>query len=147
MIPPTLATLSMTMMLLHPSLLPFGFILAGGAVGTFWASTVLVVRATYACPHIGKHYNFLYTAGLLSPFPLNYYLFGSFYDAEASRQNNPNGGCNGVACISTAFGVLLALNAVGMVAAVTLHVRRRRLGHKAMEQSVNGNPPPLLLVA
>ena len=95
-----------------------------------------MVKATYAHAQIGKHYNFLFTVGLISPFVMNYYLFGTFYDAEADRQNNPNGGCKGVACISTAFGVLLALNVVGIFAAVVLHVRRRQLGHELSSRLV-----------
>lgn len=96
---PLLNCLGLPLFLLLPvSFLFIPFFFVGLATGVSWGSTILVVTTLYAPSHCGKHYSFLYTAGMLSPIVFNLALFGPFYDYYSAQQGD-SGVCRGVKCI------------------------------------------------
>jgi len=123
LVPPIAIIFSIVTILASPALLPLGFCLTGIAVGSCWASMILLSKATYS-RYIGQHYTFLFSALTLTPLPLGYCLFGTLYEREAERQGGSS--CYGYTCVSTSLYTLLAIGIMGFVAALSLHIRRRR---------------------
>jgi MFS family permease len=95
------------------SILFIPFFIVGLGVGFSWGSTVLIITSFFTSNNCGKHYSFLYTAGMLSPLIFNMALFGPLYDHYGELQNHGSPGpCRGVVCIATPILVCTALNLV-----------------------------------
>ena len=87
------------------------FFLIGYATGVAWGGTVLIIKRLFT--EAGRHYSFLYTAGMLTPLFFNLWLFSGYYEAESRRQRQPSlSDCDGVACLTVPLGVATAMNVV-----------------------------------
>lgn len=112
-----------------PSMLFVPFFIVGFATGVSWGSTVLVVTAFFKTFNCGKHYSWLYTAGMLSPFAFNVLFFGPIYDRHSVDQGRlEDHSCKGTVCVATALLVCLAVNAAAVPCAVYFVRRTARLG-------------------
>ncbi|KPA77119.1 putative mitochondrial hypothetical protein [Leptomonas pyrrhocoris] len=111
---PLLNIVGLPMFLLSPSRMLFiPFFVVGLGVGFSWGTTVLVITSLFADHNCGKHYSFLYTAGMLSPLIFNMALFGPVYDHYGERQGHVGGGsCEGVVCIAAPMIVCTAVNVI-----------------------------------
>lgn len=100
------------------------YFLVGLSSGISWGSTVLVVTSFFTQSNCGKHYSFLYTAGMLSPIVFNTLLFGPLYDYYSSKQNHGRASsCEGVVCIWIPILVCFFLNL--LVVPTSLYFVRR----------------------
>ncbi|KAH9599058.1 Nodulin-like [Trypanosoma melophagium] len=61
------------------------FFLGAFGNGAGWGVGVLAARMMYA-KDIGKHYNFLFSSGIVSTIALNRFMFGEMYDAQGRRR-------------------------------------------------------------
>ncbi|EPY19657.1 hypothetical protein STCU_09346 [Strigomonas culicis] len=99
------------------------FFIIGLSTGISWGSTVLVVTSLFAPNNCGKHYSWLYTAGMLSPVVFNMALFGPWYDHNSSLQGRVDRSCKGVACLWLPFILCGLVNLLAVP--VALHFTRR----------------------
>ncbi|KAK7198901.1 Nodulin-like [Novymonas esmeraldas] len=117
---PVLNVVGLPLFLVAPARLLFlPFFVVGLGVGFSWGSTVLIITSLFTSTNCGKHYSFLYTAGMLSPLIFNMALFGPVYDHYGALQGHKGGTCDGAVCIATP---LLVCTAVNIVAAPTAYV-------------------------
>lgn len=133
---PLLNVVGLPLFLIAPAQLLFvPFFVVGLGVGFSWGSTVLIVTALFTTTNCGKHYSFLYTAGMLSPLLFNMALFAPIYDHYKMQQPaDDNEYCNGVHCIATALMVCMAVNLLAVPVAYLFYKRttqRRGLVYKA----------------
>ncbi|GET86730.1 hypothetical protein, conserved [Leishmania tarentolae] len=100
------------------------FFVVGLGVGFSWGSTVLTVTSYFTSSNCGKHYSFLYTAGMLSPMIFNMALFGPVYDYYQRRQDEGKDGvCEGAICIAVPLTVCMVVNAFAVMAAYMFYKR------------------------
>jgi MFS family permease len=106
------------------------FFLVGLATGVAWGTIVLVITRLFSRP--GMHYNFLYTAGMLTPFAFNLGLFSPVFEAESNRQGQEDhSDCRGTGCIDVSIVVATVLNVFATAIAVVF--ARRQDGGALME--------------
>lgn len=122
---PLLNIIGLPLFLVAPTTLLFvPFFVVGLGVGFSWGSTVLIITSLFTGTNCGKHYSFLYTAGMLSPLVFNMALFGPLYDHYGELQGHASdGSCRGVVCIATPMVVCTALNVVAVPAAYFFYQR------------------------
>jgi len=85
------------------------FFVVGLATGVAWGSIVLVMKRLFTQP--GRHYSFLYTAGMLTPIVFSMLMFSQVFEAESKRQGQPTtADCEGRSCILLPMLVTTALN-------------------------------------
>lgn len=99
------------------------FLLGSIGNGMGWGLGALSVRIVYA-NDIGKHYNFMFSSGFICTITLNRFMFGNMFDNEASRLGTAPS-CNQPSCVRNQMFILMAVNAVSLVAAVFVHLRFR----------------------
>ena len=123
---PALMALTMPLFLLMSgSALRVPFLAVGFGTGVAWGSTVLIIKRVFAEP--GRHYSFLYTAGMLTPLFFNLWLFSSTYQSNSESQHQAHlSDCDGVVCILTPVLVCTALNVVAIASAVLAVIRFER---------------------
>lgn len=98
------------------------FFVVGLAVGFSWGSTVLTVTSVFTPSNCGKHYSFLYTAGMLSPIIFNMALFGPVYDHYQAKQGHEKDGfCEGVVCIAVPLVVCMVVNMFAVMSAYVFY--------------------------
>ena len=124
-IAPLINIVALPLFFMVPStLLIVPFFLAGLATGCTWGSTVLIIKALFHHSNCGKHYNVLYTAGMLTPIVMNIALFGPVYDSHSRAQGlDTTHSCRGAECVLTPLMVSLALNVVAAAAAYLFYRR------------------------
>ena len=124
-IAPLINIVALPLFFMVPStLLIVPFFLAGLATGCTWGSTVLIIKALFHHSNCGKHYNVLYTAGMLTPIVMNIALFGPVYDSHSRAQGlDTTHSCRGAECVLTPLMVSLALNVVAFCAAYVFYRR------------------------
>lgn len=122
---PLLNIVGLPLFLVAPTPLLFvPFFVVGLGVGFSWGSTVLIITSLFTSTNCGKHYSFLYTAGMLSPLIFNMALFGPLYDHYGKLQGHgSDGSCSGVVCIATPIVVCIALNVIAVPAAYFFYQR------------------------
>ncbi|RNE96234.1 hypothetical protein TraAM80_09925, partial [Trypanosoma rangeli] len=121
-------------------LLPF--LLGSFSNGIAWSIGIIAPRIMYA-KDIGKHYSFMRTSGAVASIALNRFLFGGMYDAEG-RKRGEFPSCNAPSCVRKQMFVLMAVNAVATLAAVSVHWRfsrftRARLAEEASSANENAD--------
>jgi hypothetical protein len=100
------------------------FFLSGLATGVTWGSTVLIIKSLFAPNNCGKHYNVLYTAGMLTPLLMNVALFGPLYDKQSQEQGrDATHTCSGSVCVQVPLLLSLVLN-VAAIPCALLFARR-----------------------
>ncbi|KPI84764.1 hypothetical protein ABL78_6182 [Leptomonas seymouri] len=111
---PLLNIVGLPLFLIAPARMLFlPFFVVGLGVGFSWGSTVLIITSLFTRNNCGKHYSFLYTAGMLSPLIFNMALFGPVYDHYREVQGHgSDGSCEGVVCIAAPMLVCTALNVI-----------------------------------
>ncbi|CAJ1986959.1 Nodulin-like [Leishmania donovani] len=98
------------------------FFVVGLGVGFSWGSTVLTVTSVFTSSNCGKHYSFLYTAGMLSPVIFNMALFGPVYDHYQAKQGHGKVGfCEGVICITVPLIVCMVVNIFAVMSAYAFY--------------------------
>lgn len=122
---PLLNVVGLPLFLVAPaSVLFVPFFVVGLGVGFSWGSTVLIITSLFTSTNCGKHYSFLYTAGMLSPLVFNMALFGPVYDHYGELQGHgDDGSCKGVVCIVAPIVVCMALNVVALPTAFAFFKR------------------------
>lgn len=122
---PCVNVIGLPLFLFVPKALLFlPYFLVGLSSGISWGSTVLVVTSFFTQKNCGKHYSFLYTAGMLSPIVFNTLLFGPLYDHYSIKQNHGIvSSCEGVVCIGVPIVVCFLLNL--LVVPISLYFARR----------------------
>lgn len=127
---PLLNIVGLPLFLIVPaSLLFIPFSIVGLAVGISWGSTVLIITSFFTKDNCGKHYSFLYTAGMLSPLVFNMMLFGPFYDHYSRVQGRESDkSCKGSVCIAASFLVCTVLNLLAAPLAYLLYRRTSKRG-------------------
>lgn len=121
---PFVNVVGLPLFLLIPKALLFvPYFLVGLSSGISWGSTILIVTSLFIETNCGKHYSFLYTAGMLSPIVFNTLLFGPLYDYYGKIQNHGGSSCVGALCILLPIGVCFFLNL--LVVPTSLHFARR----------------------
>eukprot|EP00796_Vickermania_ingenoplastis_P000482 gene482-262_t len=106
-------------------LLPFLLGYIGNGMG--WGLGALCVRIMYA-DDIGKHYNFMWSSGIVATIALNRFMFGDMMDNEARKQGTlPL--CNVPACVTKQMWILMACNIMSTCAAVGVHWRFSRFSN------------------
>lgn len=107
--------------------LPLPFFLVGFGTGMSWGATVLIITALFGSNNRGRHYSFLYLAGILTPFVFSQGLFASIYDKEAVSQGfTEKTKCRGVGCVLSSLMVVAAFNATAIVAGVVFYLRIKK---------------------
>ena len=109
----------------------FSFTIFGIGFGWSWAATVLTTRRLFKTD-VGKHYNFLFTAPMISTIIMNRYVFGTLYDNEATKQGHSIH-CSGVACISMSMIVMTISCVTAGIGCVVVHFRWVRFLRRAAE--------------
>ena len=94
------------------------FFVVGLATGVAWGGIVLVMKRLFKEP--GRHYSFLYTAGMLTPILFSTLLFSLAFAHESRKQGQAQTSvCYGTACILIPMLICAFLNitsvAVGVV--------------------------------
>jgi MFS family permease len=103
------------------------FFAVGYAGGVAWGATVMVIKRLFT--EAGRHYSFLYTAGMLTPLFFNLWLFSSTYESNSESQHQAHlSDCNGLVCITMPVLVALAMNLAAFPVAV-IFSRRVDEGH------------------
>jgi MFS family permease len=111
-------------LVISPKALILPFFLVGLATGVTWGSTVLIVKSLFVPENCGKHYNILYTAGMLTPIVMNVGIFGPLYDRESHGQGREDThACEGIVCIQWALVVSIALNVAAFPCAIFFYRR------------------------
>ena len=119
--PLTVAVGLVSFLILPPGAMLFGFTVFGFGFGYSWAATVLVVRRLFKTD-VGKHYNFTFTAPMVSSVVLNRYVFGTLYDTEATKQGHSIH-CSGVACVSVSMIVMTSACVTAAIGSFVVHWR------------------------
>lgn len=109
------------------ALLFLPYFLVGLSSGISWGSTILVVTSLFVERNCGKHYSFLYTAGMLSPVVFNTILFGPLYDYYGATQHQQGHSCEGILCIWAPIAVCFLLNL--LVVPTSLYFVRRTVAN------------------
>ncbi|CUM57965.1 nodulin-like protein, putative [Bodo saltans] len=124
-IAPCINALSIPLFFVLPAKgLIIAFFLSGLATGVTWGSTVLIIKSLFAPNNCGKHYNVLYTAGMLTPLIMNVALFGPLYDQQSRAQGREaDHTCSGSVCVEVPLLLSLALN-VAAIPCALLFARR-----------------------
>eukprot|EP00796_Vickermania_ingenoplastis_P000483 gene483-263_t len=103
------------------------FLLGSIGNGMGWGLGALCVRIMYA-DDIGKHYNFMWSSGIVATIALNRFMFGDMMDNEARKQGTlPL--CNVPACVTKQMWILMACNIMSTCAAVGVHWRFSRFSN------------------
>jgi hypothetical protein len=136
-IAPLINTVALPLFFLVPSgALIVPFFLCGLATGCTWGSTVLIIKSLFHHSSCGKHYNVLYTAGMLTPIVMNIALFGPVYDSHSRAQGlDALHSCRGSACVLAPMMVSLGLNVVAFCAAYVFFLRVSTRGGIASSSS------------
>lgn len=108
------------------------FVLAAVGNGMGWGLGVLCVRIVYA-EDIGKHYNFMWSAGLVATVALNRFMFGDMFDTQANKAGT-SPYCNAPVCVRNQLWILLACNIVSTGAALLLHFRFASFANAKLQQ-------------
>ncbi|KAG5484809.1 hypothetical protein LSCM1_06635 [Leishmania martiniquensis] len=104
------------------------FFVVGLGVGFSWGSTVLIVTSLFSSANCGKHYSFLYTAGMISPLIFNMALFGPLYDHYQAEQGHGKGdSCEGVICFAVPLIVCTVVNLFAAPSAYVFYKRTSAL--------------------
>lgn len=98
------------------SVFPPVLCLFGIGVGSYFGLAALTVKEVFTV-EVGKHYNFIFVASMISSVLLNRVMFGEWYDAETKEHTSPHDGvsCEGYACFLRALYVLAGLGCVAMM--------------------------------
>ncbi|KAG5510174.1 hypothetical protein JKF63_07071 [Porcisia hertigi] len=111
-------------LVIPPRALFVPFFLVGLGVGFSWGSTVLTITSLFITKNCGKHYSFLYTAGMLSPLIFNIALFGPLYDYyETKHGHGTQGFCEGAICIAIPLLVCMIVNILAVPSAYFFYKR------------------------
>ncbi|CBZ24585.1 conserved hypothetical protein [Leishmania mexicana MHOM/GT/2001/U1103] len=123
LVAPVLNAVGLPLFLICPDRVLFvPFFVVGLGVGFSWGSTVLIVTSVFTSSNCGKHYSFLYTAGMLSPLIFNMALFGPVYDHYQAKQGHGKDGfCEGVICITVPLIVCMVVNIFALMAAYAFY--------------------------
>jgi MFS family permease len=107
---PLVMALSLPLFLILPGqALVLPFFLIGLATGITWGASLLIIKRLFV--EAGRHYNFLYTAGMGTPLFFNLWLFSSVYESHSREQHQPKlSECDGVACIGLSIGIATMMN-------------------------------------
>ncbi|KAG5483957.1 hypothetical protein CUR178_06955 [Leishmania enriettii] len=129
LVPPSLNVAGLPLFLIAPARLLFvPFFVVGLGVGFSWGTTVLVITSLFSSANCGKHYSFLYTAGMLSPLIFNLALFGPLYDHfQAKEGHGKEGSCEGVICFAVPLVVCTVVNMFAIPAAYAFYKRSSAL--------------------
>lgn len=103
------------------------FLIASMGNGMGWGLGVVCVRIIYA-EDMGKHYNFMFSSGILATVGLNRFMFGEMFDAKA-REFGTLPFCNKPVCVNNQMWILLACNVVSTASAIALHWRFARFAN------------------
>ncbi|AIN96322.1 membrane transporter, putative [Leishmania panamensis] len=122
LVAPILNIIGLPLFLICPARFLFvPFFVVGLAVGFSWGCTVLIATSIFTS-NSGKHYSFLYTAGMISPFIFNMALFGPIYDNYGAKQGHRNDGtCDGAICIAVPLIVCMVVNILGVPSAYVFY--------------------------
>lgn len=98
------------------------FFLIGLGTGLAWGTVVLVIKRVFT--EAGRHYNFLYTAGMLTPILWNLVLFAGIFEAESKAQHQPSlNQCEGIKCILISVLVAVGANVTAFIASIVFTYR------------------------
>lgn len=112
------------------------FILGAMGNGMGWGLGALCVRIVYA-DDIGKHYNFMWSSGIVATVALNLFMFGGMFDNTARKEGTlPM--CDTPACVIPQMWILLACNAVSTLAAVLVQWRFCSFSNKRLKEAEYG---------
>jgi MFS family permease len=122
---PLINVLALPLFLISPAQgLIVPFFLSGLATGCTWGSTVLIIKSLFHHRSCGKHYNVLYTAGMLTPIVMNIALFGPIYDHHSHEQGlDATHSCKGIDCVLIPMLVAFGLNVIALASATTFYRR------------------------
>ena len=117
-----LQTIGCLLFVILPSnllILPFVVFCAG--YGWSWGASVLLIPQLFA-KDSGKHYNFLFSAGMISVILLNRGVFGTIFSHEGEVQGRGIH-CAGTVCILVPMIVMAVLNVTAVFSCFLVHVR------------------------
>lgn len=134
---PVLNVIGLPLFLVLPAAALFvPFFVVGLATGVSWGSTVLIVTALFTSHNCGKHYSWLYTAGMLSPLLFNMALFAPVYDHYSAVQGRvEDHTCSGVVCLWVPLVVCTVVNAFAFPAALYFSRRTTARGGIVVSQN------------
>lgn len=114
------------------SLIVLPFMLAAMGNGLGWGLGVLCVRIVYA-DDIGKHYNFMWSSGIVATVALNRFMFGEIFDRKANKAGT-SPFCDTPSCVTTQMWILMSCNIVSTLSAVLLHWRFSRFANAKLAE-------------
>eukprot|EP00796_Vickermania_ingenoplastis_P004007 gene4007-2862_t len=115
--------------------LPFFIGAMGNGMG--WALGALCCRIMYV-EDIGKHYNFLWTSGLVAIIGLNRFMFGNMFDSEAEKAGT-SPFCDSPKCINRQMWILCGVNVLATCGALGMHLRFARFANRELAQRAEVN--------
>lgn len=108
------------------------FLIAPMGNGLGWGLGVVCVKILYS-EDIGKHYNFMFSSGILATVGLNRLMFGMMFDRKADEAGtSPN--CDSPSCVIPQLWILVACNVVSTISAVMLYWRFHRFANRRLAE-------------
>lgn len=109
------------------------FILGAMGNGMGWGLAALSMRIVYA-DDLGKHYNFMWSSGIVATVALNLFMFGGMFDNTAMKEGTlPM--CDSPKCVIPQMWILLACNVVSTGAAILVQWRFCSFSNKRLKEA------------
>ncbi|EPY34327.1 hypothetical protein STCU_01643 [Strigomonas culicis] len=108
------------------------FLLGSIGSGLGWGLATLSIRIIYA-DDIGKHYNFMWSAGVVSTITLNRFMFGTMFD-QMGRKFGTTPYCDVRICVRNQLLILMCVNVFCFCTGLLVHFRFSRYVQRVKRQ-------------